>query len=489
MVSMFYLYCMDVIKKHKVIDGHKFCRKCDNLLPVDNFRPHLKIKSGYSSWCYKCENSYIKKPPSNKKIYIKKLPSSEVVDGHKMCLKCNELLPVDKFKKNTTVKSGLHTYCLSCCVIPKKVREPKPIKVKPIREPKPIKVKEPKPIKVKEPKPIKVKEPKPIKVKEPKIKVQNIIDGHKVCNKCNELKPFDDFYKRKDNILRLDCKICCGIRNKKNKELRPKDGRHNEYQKQWKKNKREKDRVIREGNKLIKKQEKEKEVELLKIQKETNRLEKIRMIEEERLEKIRIREEYLKSDEYINRHKVCNKCNELKPFDDFHKRVNGSTLPDCKKCYNLRKTEQKKIRMETDDEYREKTRLSSMNKWNRRMSTDPLYRFRKLLSNNIRKCFKSGGYSKTSRAHEILGAEWSVIKEYFESKFTEGMSWENYGEWHIDHILPISTATCEEDVIRLNHYTNLQPLWEEDNLRKSNKMTVEGYLKEKFPYGIVSKTL
>jgi ribosome-binding protein aMBF1 (putative translation factor) len=222
---------------------------------------------------------------------------------------------------------------------------------------------------------------------------------------------------------------------------------------------------------------------------EEKRLEKIRIIEEGKLEQIRIKDEYLKSDEYINRHKVCNKCNELKPFDDFHKGVNGSTLPDCKKCYNLRKTEQKKIRMETDDEYREKTRLSSMNKWNRRMSTDPLYRFRKLLSNNIRKCFKSGGYSKTSRAHEILGAEWLVIKEYFESKFTEGMSWENYGEWQIDHILPISTATCEEDIIRLNHYTNLQPLWKEDNLRKSNKMTVEGYLKEKFPYGIVSKTL
>ena len=435
MVSMFYLYCMDVIKKHKVIDGCKFCRKCDNLLPVDNFRPRLKLKSGYSSWCYKCENSYVKKPPSNKKIYIKKLPSSEVVNGHKMCLKCNQLLPVDKFKKNTTVKSGLHTYCLSCCVIPKKVKEPKPIKVK---EPKPIKVKP-------------IREPKLIKVKEPKIKVQNIIDGHKVCNKCNELKSFDDYYKSKGNSLMSYCKTCKSIINKKNNELRPKDESRKESQRKWKKNKREKDRVIREGNKLIKKQEKEKEVELLKIQKETirlekketKRLEKIRIIEEGKLEQIRIKDEYLKSDEY-------------------------------KEVLELRK---------------EKERLSSKNRWNRRMLTDPLYRFRKLLSNNIRKCFKSGGYSKTSRAHEILGAEWLVIKEYFESKFTEGMSWENYGKWHIDHILPISTATCEEDVIRLNHYTNLQPLWEEDNLRKSNKMTVEGYLKEKFPYGIASKTL
>ena len=145
--------------------------------------------------------------------------------------------------------------------------------------------------------------------------------------------------------------------------------------------------------------------------------------------------------------------------------------------------------MKTDDEYRKKENLRIENKNKRRMLSDPLYKFRKSLSGNIRDSFKRGGFSKTSRTYKILGEEWLVIKEYFESKFTEGMSWENYGEWHIDHILPISTATCEEDVIRLNHYTNLQPLWKEDNLRKSNKMTVEGYLKEKFPYGIVSKTL
>ena len=294
-----------------------------------------------------------------------------------------------------------------------------------------------------------------------------MIDGDKVCNVCNELKPFDDFYKGFNY-----CKKCHYFK-------------HNEYKKQWRKNKREKDKVIREGNKLIKKQEKEKESELLKIRK----------IEERRLEKIRIKEEYLKSDEYINGHKVCNVCNELKPFDDFYKRVNGSIRTDCKKCCNLRQTEQRKIRRETDDEYRKKTNILSRerkkrrmktddeyrkkqnkkntNRKGRQMKTDPLYRFRKLLSNNIRNSFYRDGFTKVSRTYKILGAEWSVIKEYFESKFTEGMSWENYGKWQIDHILPISTATCEEDVIRLNHYTNLQPLWEEDNLRKSNNILPE----------------
>ena len=52
----------------------------------------------------------------------------------------------------------------------------------------------------------------------------------------------------------------------------------------------------------------------------------------------------------------------------------------------------------------------------------------------------------------------------------DGMSWANRGEWHIDHIIPLSSAKTEEDVIRLNHYTNFRPLWKEDNQIKSNKI-------------------
>jgi hypothetical protein len=70
----------------------------------------------------------------------------------------------------------------------------------------------------------------------------------------------------------------------------------------------------------------------------------------------------------------------------------------------------------------------------------------------------------------LLGDEWEVVYEYFSNLFLEGMSWENHGEWHIDHIIPISTAKSEEEIIRLSHYTNLQPLWAEDNLLKSNKL-------------------
>jgi hypothetical protein len=64
-------------------------------------------------------------------------------------------------------------------------------------------------------------------------------------------------------------------------------------------------------------------------------------------------------------------------------------------------------------------------------------------------------------------------KRYIEDKFKDGMSWENHGEWHLDHKIPISWANNEEDVFKLNHYTNFQPLWALENQTKNNKYADE----------------
>jgi hypothetical protein len=71
---------------------------------------------------------------------------------------------------------------------------------------------------------------------------------------------------------------------------------------------------------------------------------------------------------------------------------------------------------------------------------------------------------------DIVGCTQEFLKEYIENKFVDGMTWENQGEWHIDHRIPLSSANSEDEIYKLCHYTNLQPLWGEDNRIKSNKI-------------------
>ena len=75
---------------------------------------------------------------------------------------------------------------------------------------------------------------------------------------------------------------------------------------------------------------------------------------------------------------------------------------------------------------------------------------------------------KSKRTQEIVGCTFEELKIYIENQFTEGMSWDNYGidGWHVDHIKPLAVANSQEEIISLNHYTNLQPLWALDNLKK-----------------------
>lgn len=82
---------------------------------------------------------------------------------------------------------------------------------------------------------------------------------------------------------------------------------------------------------------------------------------------------------------------------------------------------------------------------------------------------------KSGSAIRDLGCSVYELKYYLEGKFTEGMSWNNYGRegWHIDHEVPLSffDLTDREQFLRACHYTNLQPMWAVDNLRKSNKIS------------------
>lgn len=114
------------------------------------------------------------------------------------------------------------------------------------------------------------------------------------------------------------------------------------------------------------------------------------------------------------------------------------------------------------------------NKYKReRRETDPIYALIGRCRARVNQAFREGKYTKRSRTHEIIGCSWEYLMGYIEAQFKDGMTWGNRDKWHIDHKVPLSLAKTEDDVIRLSHYTNLQPLWAEENQRKSNRLNFE----------------
>jgi hypothetical protein len=103
---------------------------------------------------------------------------------------------------------------------------------------------------------------------------------------------------------------------------------------------------------------------------------------------------------------------------------------------------------------------------NEKRKNDPLFKLKMNIRCSIKRSIKENGYSKSNTTENILGCNFDHFKQYLESKFQDWMSWDNYGlyngelnyGWDLDHIIPISTASSEADIYKLNHYTNFQPL-------------------------------
>jgi hypothetical protein len=101
--------------------------------------------------------------------------------------------------------------------------------------------------------------------------------------------------------------------------------------------------------------------------------------------------------------------------------------------------------------------------------TNPTYRLRVILRARLRAAVKYG--LKSGSAVGDLGCTVDEFKKYLESKFQPGMTWDNHGRkgWHIDHIKPLAAFDLakREQVTQACHYTNLQPLWWQDNVKKA----------------------
>jgi hypothetical protein len=120
----------------------------------------------------------------------------------------------------------------------------------------------------------------------------------------------------------------------------------------------------------------------------------------------------------------------------------------------------------------EEEKKLSLQEYMKIRSQTPKYKLINTMRSRLNEYLKQRGYKKDRRTFNVIGCSPDDLRNHIESQFVEGMSWENYSHttWHIDHIIPISSANNQEEIYKLSHYTNLRPLWAKENYEKSNKI-------------------
>jgi len=208
--------------------------------------------------------------------------------------------------------------------------------------------------------------------------------------------------------------------------------------------------------------------------------------------------------------KTCFRCHQPKPFTEFHKQRQkpDGYRPICKQCrsldsttyYNTNREDVKRKWKEyltahpdynrtyyqKNRDYFEKYnadhaqqhkqwRLANkkhISQWRREHKIkNPTYKVACTLRSRISALIRKAGVDKTLRSTELLGCSIDAFRQHLERNFVVGMTWMNYGKWHIDHIVPCCAFDLSdvEEQKRCFHYTNQRPLWASDNLKKSSK--------------------
>ena len=196
---------------------------------------------------------------------------------------------------------------------------------------------------------------------------------------------------------------------------------------------------------------------------------------------------------------TCFRCKETLPISEFGKsNTNKNGLQ--RQCKNCKSTSDKKYR--NDPRFRQRILNSKRSdyykirnnpkKWElylekqrnardykqeyERIQSDPLRKSKDAIRKLLLVSFRVRNIKKSKlcmKSEEIIGCSFQQFKDHIESQFTNDMSWLNHGEWHLDHKVPLSLANNVDELIKLNHWTNFQPLWSEDNLSKGGVLLDE----------------
>jgi len=251
----------------------------------------------------------------------------------------------------------------------------------------------------------------------------------KKCNKCLIEKDLSEFNKLKisKDGLRTQCKNCEKIYRDNNK-----DKMKNYFKEYYINNKEE----LKESNKNRYEEKKD-----IYNEERRNRYKN----DEDTRDRIL---EYGKNYRNNNRDKVLESKKRY-----YYK--NKEYVSDWKKNYYLL--------IKDTEEYKDKRNKNMLN-WSKNNPHVIAWR------NSLRRVLLYLEKEKLSKTIDILGYSAEEFKKNIEGKFLEGMSWDNWGEWHIDHIIPVSKFDKDSLPSEVNALSNLQPLWSLDNLKKGNKV-------------------
>lgn len=181
--------------------------------------------------------------------------------------------------------------------------------------------------------------------------------------------------------------------------------------------------------------------------------------------------------------KVCTNCNHNKPLAEYRKHQLSKDglcyyCRDCERDINKKKYQNKTL--EEKKLHRLKVKEWKMNnrrKANSYKNRNPVNRIKSNLRKRLRRYLNCRSLTGPIPG---IGCSSLELRRHIENQFQPGMTWENYGHktWHIDHIKPISKfdLTNKEELLKINHYTNLQPLWAGENYKKTNIFCENDYL-------------
>ena len=208
---------------------------------------------------------------------------------------------------------------------------------------------------------------------------------------------------------------------------------------------------------------KEKRLKYKKEHYEVNK-DKVKKYQTENREKRKIRSKKYRDenkDKIREKRKIYYNCNKIeinKRVKEYHKTHKSEIKEKAKQYYSDNKEKKK--------EYRNSHKEEKNEYYKKRRQSDNMFKLKHSIRDIIGSSLRRKSFTKKLRTQNILGCSFEEFKIYLESKFEPWMSWENKGKyngelnygWDIDHIIPLAPAKTEDEIIKLNHYTNLQPL-------------------------------